>query len=570
MGSLGDALTMELFPAPCDPVMIELNRLENGLLGMLRDQPLFGGSKSSFDALQNLEIKKLINEKKEALAAQFSAEAALRRVHATQKDEELVPVGVLTAPLESDIRQYKSEIVMLQEDNKALERLTKSKEAALVEAEALLQSALEQAMSVEMVRNKNLELKRQMEICQEENRTLEKTYRQKVIEVERLTKTITELEESILASGATANAISDYQRQISELNVSIKIGLFVFFLLMLNFVHDQLISRRGRGWLRGSSRGLKFQQVEWPQWQLMSGRMTTTKSSLSSNGWKREDFYRYPMQRLLHFQGEIQRLRDKLALAERTAKAESHLKDKLSLRLKTIEECLKPSSLPERHSEVSGGKKSGVKKRSASRPRASHATKNASVLQQPHSISGNGDKIFDGKNPVQKNLSAPRGRSFSDSEKENAETNVKPNGHVDDDVVAGKTELTHEVNAKECGHIKSEVKRLGVDCEDMVSGFLYDRLQKEVLNLKGSQKDKESLLSAKDDEIKMLQKKVDVLTRAVEMELKKTRRNAVAGGERKMLAKPADNKHHTDISERYALALLISQGKVYDQFKRKA
>lgn len=206
--------------------------------------------KSSFDALQNLEIKKLINEKKEALAAQFSAEAALRRVHATQKDEELVPVGVLTAPLESDIRQYKNEvlsrstsdttarlmsshgfsitvqIVMLQEDNKALERLTKSKEAALVEAEALLQSALEQAMSVEMVRNKNLELKRQMEICQEENRTLEKTHRQKVVEVERLTKTITELEESILASSVTANAIRDCQRQISELNVSIKIGLF--------------------------------------------------------------------------------------------------------------------------------------------------------------------------------------------------------------------------------------------------------------------------------------------------------------------------------------------------------
>ncbi|RZS12679.1 hypothetical protein BHM03_00044158 [Ensete ventricosum] len=435
MGSLGDALTMELFPAPCDPVMIELNRLENGLLGML--------------------------------------------------------------------------IVMLQEDNKALERLTKSKEAALVEAEALLQSALEQAMSVEMVRNKNLELKRQMEICQEENRTLEKTYRQKVIEVERLTKTITELEESILASGATANAISDYQRQISELN-----------------------------------EGKRMVERELARVKVSASRMAT----VAANEWKDDNDKVIPVKQWLEerrfLQGEIQRLRDKLALAERTAKAESHLKDKLSLRLKTIEECLKPSSLPERHSEVSGGKKSGVKKRSASRPRASHATKNASVLQQPHSISGNGDKIFDGKNPVQKNLSAPRGRSFSDSEKENAETNVKPNGHVDDDVVAGKTELTHEVNAKECGHIKSEVKRLGVDCEDMVSGFLYDRLQKEVLNLKGSQKDKESLLSAKDDEIK----------------LKKTRRNAVAGGERKMLAKPADNKHHTDISERHVRQLEASEG----------
>lgn len=47
----------------------------------------------------------------------------------------------------------------------------------------------------------------------------------------------------------------------------------------------------------------------------------------------------------------------------------------------------------------------------------------------------------------------------------------------------------------------------------------------------------------------MLQKKVDVLTKAMEMELKKTRRNAVAR-ERKMLAKPEDNKNNTDISER--------------------
>lgn len=54
---------------------------------------------------------------------------------------------------------------------------------------------------------------------QEENRILEKTNRQKVVEVEKLSQTIQELEEAILAGGATANAIRDYQRQISELNV---------------------------------------------------------------------------------------------------------------------------------------------------------------------------------------------------------------------------------------------------------------------------------------------------------------------------------------------------------------
>lgn len=59
---------------------------------------------------QNLEIKKLIGEKKEALAAQFSAEATLRRVYVTQKGDELVPVEVHKSSLESEIRQYKNEV----------------------------------------------------------------------------------------------------------------------------------------------------------------------------------------------------------------------------------------------------------------------------------------------------------------------------------------------------------------------------------------------------------------------------------------------------------------------------
>lgn len=56
---------------------------------------------------------------------------------------------------------------------------------------------------------------------QEENRILEKTNRQKVIEVERLGQTIEDLEEAILAGGATANMVRDYKRQIEELHVSL-------------------------------------------------------------------------------------------------------------------------------------------------------------------------------------------------------------------------------------------------------------------------------------------------------------------------------------------------------------
>lgn len=54
---------------------------------------------------------------------------------------------------------------------------------------------------------------------QEEKKFVEKTNRQRTVEVEKLTQTIRELEESILAGGAAANAVRDYQRQVSEMKV---------------------------------------------------------------------------------------------------------------------------------------------------------------------------------------------------------------------------------------------------------------------------------------------------------------------------------------------------------------
>ena len=57
---------------------------------------------------------------------------------------------------------------------------------------------------------------------QEENKILDKTNRQKVLEVEKLSQTIQELEEAILAGGAAANTIRDYRRQISEQNVMLR------------------------------------------------------------------------------------------------------------------------------------------------------------------------------------------------------------------------------------------------------------------------------------------------------------------------------------------------------------
>lgn len=46
-------------------------------------------------------------------------------------------------------------------------------------------------------------------------------HRQKVAEVEKLTQTVRELEEAVLAGGAAANAVRDYQRKVQEMNVRI-------------------------------------------------------------------------------------------------------------------------------------------------------------------------------------------------------------------------------------------------------------------------------------------------------------------------------------------------------------
>nr|GMD48575.1 microtubule-associated protein 70-5-like [Ipomoea batatas] len=58
---------------------------------------------------RNLETKKLMNEKKEALTAQYAAEAALRRVYAEQKEDESIPIESVIAPLEAEIKMYKNE-----------------------------------------------------------------------------------------------------------------------------------------------------------------------------------------------------------------------------------------------------------------------------------------------------------------------------------------------------------------------------------------------------------------------------------------------------------------------------
>jgi hypothetical protein len=60
--------------------------------------------------LQNLEIKKINDEKKASMAAQFAAEATLRRVHAAQKDDDMPPIEAILAPLEAELKLARQEV----------------------------------------------------------------------------------------------------------------------------------------------------------------------------------------------------------------------------------------------------------------------------------------------------------------------------------------------------------------------------------------------------------------------------------------------------------------------------
>ncbi|KAL0738125.1 hypothetical protein Bca4012_014335 [Brassica carinata] len=415
---------------------------------------------------QEVEMKNLEEEKEDALAAQDAAEEALRRVYThQQEDDDSLPLESVIAPLEAQIKFQKHQISALQEDKKALERLTKSKESALLEAERILKSALERALIVEEVQNHNFELRRQIEICQQENmqeeyKFLEKINRQKVLEIEKLSQTIGELEEAILAGGTAANAVRDYRRQISQLNAS--------------------------------------EEKRTLERELARVKVSASRVALAvANEWKDENDRVMPVKqwleerRVLH--GEMHKLKDKLAVSERTAKAESQLKERLKLRLKTIEDGFKgpntfsisPSTTKTEKSGkilgflTSGG--GGSKKRSTSQPRGS-------VTGRIHAIN------------------QPINRAAETDGKENSK--ISANGLFDQD-------------AKE---------------EDMVSGFLYDRLQKEVIALRKVCESKEGTIDAKNEEIKMLLKKVDALTKAIEVETKKAKREAAAREKENALA----------------------------------
>lgn len=508
-----------------DPVKVELNRLENEVRDKDRE---LGEAQAEIKALRlserarekaveeltdelekldeklklteslldskNLELKKTNDEKKAAMAAQFAAEATLRRVHAAQKDDDMPPIEAILAPLEAELKLARQEIAKLQEDNRALDRLTKQKEAALLEAERTVQTALAKAAMVDDMQNKNQDLMKQIEICQEENKILDRLHRQKVAEVEKLSQTVRELEEAVLAGGAAANAVRDYQRKVQEMNEERK-------------VLDRELART----------------------KVTANRVAV----VVANEWKDGNDKVMPVKQWLEerrfLQGEMQQLRDKLAIAERTARSEAQVKEKYQWRLKVLEDGLRGPPSGSSRPPTEGRNTSNGSSRRLSLGGADNMSKVSPVgaLMRRSPSFNSRPSLSTGSSLVLKHAKGTS-RSFDGGTRSLDRGKVLVNGpHLlnrSTDAV-GDCETTDSWKAS--GEEKN-TETTNSDSTDMVSGVLYDMLQKEVVSLRKACHEKDQSLKDKDDAIEMLAKKVDTLTKAMEVEAKKMRREVAA------------------------------------------
>ncbi|KAL9273293.1 DNA gyrase subunit B, chloroplastic/mitochondrial-like protein [Drosera capensis] len=447
---------------------------------------------------KNLEIKRINEEKKAALAAQFAAEATLRRVHAAQKDDDLPPIEAIIAPLEAELKLARVEVAKLQDDNRALDRLTKSKEAALLEAERTVQMALAKASLVDDLQNKNQELMKQIEICQEENKILDKMHRQKVAEVEKLTQTVRELEEAVLAGGAAANAVRDYQRKVQEMNEERK-------------TLDRELARA----------------------KVTANRVAT----VVANDWKDATDKVMPVKQWLeerrYYQGEMQQLRDKLAVAERTAKAEAQLKEKYQLRFKVLEERMKGTP------SISSSRV-GSEVRSMSNGRSRRQSLGGAELLSRISPNGYASKksTNSAAGPLRSNsaISLLKNAKMSSSSFDGGNISHEGDKLGSNATSYGVSPMNGMDQSRNCigngthrgNDDGNAIEFPKIDGDDFVSGALYDMLQKEVVSLRKACLEKDQSLKDKEDAVEMLSKKVETLNRAMEVEAKKMRREVAA------------------------------------------
>ncbi|KAB5555970.1 hypothetical protein DKX38_006879 [Salix brachista] len=234
-------------------------------------------------------------------------------------------------------------------------------------------------------------------------------------------------------------------------------------------------------------------------------------SSASSDDEERKTLDR----ELARAKGEMQQLRDRLAITERTAKSEAQLKEKYQLRLKVLEESLRGSSSSNRSAPEGRCISNGPPRRQSlgGADNISKLTSNGFLSKrtsQSRSFSSSTSSVLKNSKGTSKSFDGGT-RSLDRSSK--LLLNGAGQNHSFNQPCDG-TKETETPNSWK-GNLEGKPNEFPpADTEDSVPGILYDMLQKEVVALRKAGHEKDQSLKDKDDAIEMLAKKVDTLTKA--------------------------------------------------------
>ncbi|CAN6214372.1 unnamed protein product [Urochloa humidicola] len=365
------------------------------------------------------------------------------------------------------------------------------------------------AAMVDDLQNKNQELIKQIEICHEENKILDKLHRQKIAEVEKLSQTVRDLEEALLQGGVNANVVRDYERRFQEMSDE-----------------KRTLDR-----------------------ELARAKVTANRvATVVANEWKDSNDKVMPVKQWLEerrfLQGEMQQLRDKLAVAERTARSEAQLKEKYQLRLKVLEDGLRGlpsgsnrppmegkgfSNGPSRRLSLGGADNMSklspnglLSRRSPSfHSRSSLMSSSSLVLKHAKGTS----KSFDGgtrsldRGKVRVNGAHLLNRSTDAVRDKESNADERTIESVDSNTDEKSNETTNNSSA------------------ETVSGFLYDMLQKEVISLRKSCHEKDQSLKDKDENIEVaaMEKDVAAMRASKEQETRAKRLGTKSPGSSQLL-----------------------------------
>jgi hypothetical protein len=112
-------------------------------------------------------------------------------------------------------------------------------------------------------------------------------------------------------------------------------------------------------------------------------------------------------------------------------------------------------------------------------------------------------KYGSGENMLTKGIWVSRNKVIDISGKENEEVKTKADSCIDKHGIDGTTNSEETKNKVSGNEDLPNKGSANSDSQDIVSGFLYDRLQKAVINLQKSCETKERSLNAKDQEIQV-------------------------------------------------------------------